>query len=274
MATIVTNGVQLNVEIGGEGPPMVLLHGFTGSAESWRTHVAVFRNKFKTVAVELLGHGASDSPADPARFRMDRCVEDLAAVFDHLGLARVDLLGYSMGGRVALHMAAAHPERVGTLVLESASPGLARLDERQARAASDEALANSIEQRGLEAFVERWSELPLFASQATLPEVVRAELRAQRLRNNPRGLANCLRGLGAGVAPALWERLKEVRMPTLVMAGALDHKYAAIAQAMAASLATSQLANVPDAGHAAHLEQPEAFDRLVLAFLVEHQRTG
>src|SRR5947209_7676452 len=83
------------------------------------------------------------------------------------------------------------------LVLESTSPGWAGLDERQERVTSDEALANSIEQQGLEAFVERWSELPLFASQAYLPEAVRAELRAQRLRNNPRGLANCLRGLGA-----------------------------------------------------------------------------
>ena len=270
MASIVTNGVQLNVEIGGQGPHLVLLHGFTGSAESWRGHIAAFGNKFETVAVELLGHGASDSPADPARFRMDRCVEDLAAIFERLGFARANLLGYSMGGRVALHMAATHPERVGTLVLESASPGLAGLTERQERVASDAALADLIEQQGLEVFVERWSRLPLFASQACLPAAVRADLRAQRMRNNPRGLANCLRGLGAGVAPPLWDRLREVRIPTLVIAGALDHKYVAIAQAMAASLAAGRLAIVPDAGHAAHLEQPEAFDRLVLEFLVEH----
>jgi 2-succinyl-6-hydroxy-2,4-cyclohexadiene-1-carboxylate synthase len=273
MASIATNGVQLNVVIDGHGPPLVLLHGFTGSAESWHAHIAVLSKKFTTLAVDLLGHGASDSPADPARFRMDRCAEDLAAIFDRLGLAQVNLLGYSMGGRVALYMAVTHADRVGTLVLESASPGLAGLDERQARVASDEALANSIEQHGLESFVEGWARLPLFASQAGLPEAVRAELGAQRLRNNPRGLANCLRGLGTGVAPALWDRLKEVRSPTLVMAGALDPKYVAIAHAMAADLATGRLAIVPDAGHATHLEQPEAFDRRVLEFLGEHSCT-
>jgi 2-succinyl-6-hydroxy-2,4-cyclohexadiene-1-carboxylate synthase len=270
MARITANGVHLNVEMSGQGPPVVLLHGFTGSAESWRAHSAVLGQTFTTLAVELLGHGASDSPADPARFGMDQCAADLIAIFDHLGLARVNLLGYSMGGRVALHVAVAHPGLVATLILESASPGLAGLDERRARVASDEALANSIEQQGLEAFVDSWSRLPLFASQAALPEAVRADLRAQRLRNNPRGLANSLRGLGTGVTPPLWDRLQDVRCPTLVIAGALDTKYVAIAQAMAAGLAASRLAIVPEAGHAAHLEQPEAFDRLVLEFLVEH----
>jgi 2-succinyl-6-hydroxy-2,4-cyclohexadiene-1-carboxylate synthase len=273
MASIVANGVQLNVETCGQGPPLVLLHGFTGSAESWRAHVAVLSGIYTTLAVDLLGHGASDSPADPERFRMDRCAADLAAIFDHLGLAQVNLLGYSMGGRVALHMAVAHSERVSALVLESTSPGLAAPAERQARVASDEALANSIEQHGLEVFVDGWSRLPLFASQAALPDAVRAGLRAQRLRNNPRGLANCLRGLGTGVTPPLWDRLTEVRSPTLVIAGALDTKYVDIAQAMAAGLATSRLAIVPDAGHTTHLEQPEAFDRLVLEFLGEQSFT-
>lgn len=273
MARIATNGVQLNVEIGGEGPPLVLLHGFTGSAASWRAHSAVFSKKFKTLAIELLGHGTSDSPADPARYRMEQCVEDLTAVFDRLGLRRLNLLGYSMGGRVALHVAAADSERIGTLLLESASPGIAGQDERQARVASDEALANSIEQQGLEAFVERWSHLPIFASQAFLPEVVRADLRAQRLSNSPRGLANSLRGLGAGVPPPLWDQLKDMRTPTLLIAGGLDQKYVSIARAMAAALPAGWLGIIPDAGHAAHLEQPEAFDRLVLEFLAEHNVT-
>jgi len=273
MTRCVTNGVQLNVAIGGQGPPLALLHGFTGSAETWRAHSAVWSKKFTTVAVDLLGHGASDSPADAERFRMDWCAADLAAIFDHLGLARVNLLGYSMGGRVALHMAVTHPERVSALVLESASPGLAGRDERTARVAGDEALARSIEQQGLEAFVDGWSRLPLFASQGRLPEAARAQLRAQRLRNNPRGLANSLRGLGTGVTPPLWDRLQEVRCPTLVIAGALDAKYVGVARAMAAGLAASRLAIVPDAGHATHLEQPETFDRLVLEFLGEQSFT-
>ena len=271
MASLVTNGVQLNVEIEGQGPPLVLLHGFTGSAANWRAHAAVWSGKFRTVAVDLLGHGASDSPADPACYRVEQCVNDLAAIFDRLDLARVHLLGYSMGGRVALHLAAAHPDRLATLVLESTSPGLAGPDERRARVSSDEALANMIERQGLEVFVEHWSRQPLFASQADLPVGVRADLRAQRLRNNPHGLANSLRGIGAGVMPALWDCLPGVGVPTLVIAGALDDRYVRIAAAMAAGLPSAEVAVVPGAGHTVHLEQPEAFDRLVLQFLLAHQ---
>jgi 2-succinyl-6-hydroxy-2,4-cyclohexadiene-1-carboxylate synthase len=270
MARIAANGVQFSVEVDGEGPPLVLLHGFTGSAASWRSHSAVFGRKFKTLAIDLLGHGHSDSPADPARYRMESCVEDLTTLFDRLGLHRLHLLGYSLGGRVALHLAASGSDRIGTLVLESASPGIAGQAERQARVASDEALANSIEQQGLETFVEHWSSLPIFASQAALPEGVRVGLRAQRLSNHPRGLANSLRGLGAGVPSPLWDRLKDVHMPTLLIAGELDPKYVGIARAIAAALPAARLGLFPGAGHAVHLEQPEAFDRLVLEFLAEH----
>lgn len=268
MSRISGNGIHLNAAASGHGPPLVLLHGFTGSAANWQPHVAVFEKRFRAIAIDLLGHGGSDSPADPARYRMERCVEDLISVFDQLGLGRVNLLGYSMGGRVALHVAAAHPDRVRALVLESASPGLAAPAERAARMASDEALADFVEREGLEAFVDRWEQLPLFASQTRLPASVRAELRAQRMQNNRRGLANSLRGLGTAAQPPLWDRLSELRMPTLLIAGELDQKFAAIARSVAGALPNARLALVPDAGHTVHLEQPEIFDRLVLEFMV------
>src|SRR3990172_2989612 len=172
MTRLHVNGVHLNVELSGAGLPLVLLHGFTGSIASWKPHIPIFEKRFQTIAVDLLGHGSSDSPADPMRYRMERCVEDLISIFEPLGLEQVGLLGYSMGGRVALHVAAAHPDRVRALVLESASPGLAGPFERQARVTSDEALADSIERDGLEAFVNRWEQSLLFASQARLPESV------------------------------------------------------------------------------------------------------
>jgi 2-succinyl-6-hydroxy-2,4-cyclohexadiene-1-carboxylate synthase len=267
MMKVVVNDVHLNVETAGSEAPLALLHGFTGCAANLKSHIAVFEKRFRTVAIDLLGHGESDAPADPVRYRMERCVEDLISVFDQLGFERANLLGYSMGGRVALHVASAHPERIRALVLESASPGLADPAERAARVASDEALAESIERDGLEAFVARWEQLPLFASQSRLPESVRAEQRAQRLRNNPRGLANSLRGLGTGAQTPLWDRLRDVRTPTLLIAGSLDHKFTAIAHSMADALPNARLALVPDAGHTVHLEQPEMFDKLVLEFL-------
>jgi 2-succinyl-6-hydroxy-2,4-cyclohexadiene-1-carboxylate synthase len=267
MALLAVNGLHLNIADSGDGPPLVLLHGFTGSASSWKSHILIFEKRFQVFAIDLLGHGGSDAPADPLRYRMERCVEDLVSVFDQLGLGRVNLLGYSMGGRVALHVAAAHPDRVRALVLESASPGLADTAEQQSRVASDEALADFIEREGLEAFVDKWEQLPLFASQARLPASVRAELRAQRLHNNPRGLANSLRGLGTGVQPSLWDRLPELHVPALLIAGEIDQKFTAITRSMAGALPNARLALVPDAGHAVHFEQPAAFDHLVLDYL-------
>jgi 2-succinyl-6-hydroxy-2,4-cyclohexadiene-1-carboxylate synthase len=201
---------------------------------------------------------------------MDATVADLVALLDRLSVRRAHVLGYSMGGRVALHLAAAHPERVAMLILESASPGLATQAERDARVAADTALAASIERDGISAFVDRWEALPLWASQARLPDEVRAGLRAQRLNNRAVGLANSLRGLGTGAQAPLHDRLADLPMPALVIAGRLDAKFAAIARAMAAALPQGRLALVPEAGHAVHLEQPAPFDRLVAGFLEEH----
>lgn len=267
MMHLTINGVTLNIKRAGAGPALVLLHGFTGSAANWRAHTALFGAHFQTLAVDLLGHGQSDSPTDPARYRMDACVEDLLAVFNQLKLKRLSLLGYSMGGRVALHFAAAHPERVNALILESASPGLADANEREARKQSDDALADFIEREGLAAFVDRWENLPLFASQARLPEARRAELRSQRLQNNPLGLANSLRGLGVGVQSPLWEALPNLRAPTLLIAGELDSKFTAIARSMAHVFPQPRLAIAPGAGHTVHLECSALFDRWVLEFL-------
>jgi 2-succinyl-6-hydroxy-2,4-cyclohexadiene-1-carboxylate synthase len=261
------NDIKLNVELEGSGRPLLLLHGFTGSAATWSPHTARFAPRFRTIASDLIGHGRSDSPRDPARYRMERCVADLLALLDALDVERASVLGYSMGGRVALHLAAAAPERVPTLVLESSSPGIADAAERRARVAADEALAESVERDGLAAFVEHWERLPLFASQAALPDVTRARLRAQRLQNDVRGLANSLRGMGAGRQEPLWEQLPTLDIPALLIAGELDAKYCAIVRRMAAALPAARTVIVPNAGHAVHLEQPHVFMENVLEFL-------
>src|SRR5262249_26256974 len=129
-------------------------------------------------------------------------------------------------------------------------------------------LAAFIERAGVPAFVDRWEALPLWASQARLPAAVRAAQRAQRLQNRAPGLANSLRGLGTGAQAPLHERLAELPMPVLLIAGALDAKFRALASEMAAALPAAHLALVPDAGHAVHLEQPAVFDRLVAEFLI------
>ncbi len=222
---------------------------------------------FRVLAVDLLGHGESDVPPDPDRYRLERVVEDLLDVLDARAFDRIDWVGYSMGGRVALGAALRRPDRVARLVLESASPGLETQEARQVRRESDDALARRILERGIEAFVDGWMDLPLFASQRRLPEGVRNRARERRLGCSPRGLANTLRGLGTGRQPSFWDTLATLEPSALLLSGALDDKYVQIAERMAERIPTVRCRTVADAGHTVHLEAPEAWLGAVTGFL-------
>ncbi len=272
MARVEVNGVHLNVESAGEGSPLVLLHGFTGSTATWASHIDEFARSHRVIAIDSLGHGLSDSPDDPARYGIGFASEDLIAVLDLLGVGKAALLGYSMGGRVALSVAIVAPERLSALVVESASPGLPDGEARRARADSDAQLASEIEQEGVEAFIARWERMPLFSSQSGLSAEARATLRDQRLGNSAKGLAGSLRGLGQGSQPPLHDHLPTVQAPTLFIAGELDPGYCRMGREVCGLIPRSRLAVVPDAGHAVHLEQPESFRDLVLEFLREVNR--
>lgn len=267
----VGDGLSLHVEVDGEGPPLVLLHGFTGSAETWRLLVSRMRGRWMTVAIDLPGHGGSTSPADPARYALPRFADDLARTLDELSIDRTALLGYSLGGRSALQFAVRHPGRLSALVLESTSAGLVGAEERKARAASDAELALFIEREGIDAFVARWENLPLWSSQDALPADARAALRAQRRLNVPHGLANSLRGAGAGAVGALTEELRTIGTPTLLIAGALDEKYVAAAKQMAGAIPVVRVSIVESAGHAVHFERPDEFGRIVEDFLLDRR---
>ncbi len=266
------NGIRLGVEQRGGstmnrdtcGPTLVMLHGFTGSAAGWGDHLdTLAAYGLRVIALDLPGHGQSDAPADPRRYGIEYCRQDILAALQELGVSQGEavLLGYSMGGRVALYTAFSGFFRA--LILESASPGLEDPAEREQRRASDEALAASIERDGVQEFIDHWEKLPLFASQSTLPPEAREALRGQRLSNRPGGLAQSLRGVGTGVQPSLHARLPTLHIPVLLIAGELDTKFSAIARSMAQALPQSQLRIVPGAGHAIHLERPEEFDSLV-----------
>jgi 2-succinyl-6-hydroxy-2,4-cyclohexadiene-1-carboxylate synthase len=261
------NDVDYFVTAAGKGEPLVLLHGFTGSSASWAAHTAVFSAHFRTVAVDLLGHGRTGSPADPKRYRMEQAAADIIAILEELKAAPAHLLGYSMGGRLALYLAVNYPEWFRSLVLESASPGSKTAVARAERQNQDNALADWIEANGIAAFVERWEQLPLWASQSQLPPKTRQALREQRLQNNPAGLANSLRGMGSGVQPALWPHLNNLQLPALLITGALDKKFAGIGEQMADTIPSAQLKVVREAGHTVHLEQTAVFNREIIQFL-------
>lgn len=246
---------------------LVLLHGFTGSAANWHElFPQLAAPGRRLIALDMLGHGQSDAPSDPARYAMEHCQADILATLEALGVqpGEAILLGYSMGGRIALYTAFSGFFRA--LILESASPGLAGPAEREQRRLSDNALAERIEREGVEAFIDTWEKLPLFASQNSLPLEARRRLRAQRLANRASGLANSLRGVGTGVQPALHERLHEFELPVLLLAGELDSKFCRIAREMAGQMPQARLEIVPGAGHTIHLEQPARFVASVDAF--------
>jgi 2-succinyl-6-hydroxy-2,4-cyclohexadiene-1-carboxylate synthase len=251
-----------------QAPAVVFLHGFAGSAHDWeRFGDLVDRMGLRAIAVDLPGHGDSEAPEDPERFTIEETTRDLGAILDLSGVTEAHWVGYSMGGRVALHLATAFPARVRSLLIESASPGIERDEERAARRASDEALAAEIERHEIEWFEEHWSSRPIFSTQESLPAMTRAALREARLRNRPAALARSLRGLGQGTQPWLFDKLPAITCPTLFLTGALDTKYGDIAERMAAAVPGARHIAVPGCGHNVHLEQPEAFERALLEHL-------
>ncbi len=225
----------------------VLAHGFTQTARSWagiEQRLSRLAPGIDTIAVDLPGHGTASN-----------VVTDLWGAADHLvetGGAGA-YVGYSMGGRVALHAALAHPDRVERLVLVGATAGIDDSDERAERRSSDDRLADRIAAIGVEAFIDEWLTNPLFAG---LDE--RSAGRDDRLRNTVDGLASSLRTCGTGSQDPLWSRLGELACPTLVLVGERDAKFTALGERLVGALPESRLVVIPDCGHSVHLEQPDA----------------
>jgi 2-succinyl-6-hydroxy-2,4-cyclohexadiene-1-carboxylate synthase len=248
----------------GSGPPLLLLHGFTGS----RTAFAHVRERLtetaSVVAVDLPGHGESPFHEDTT---FASTLASLLALLDALGLQQVDVVGYSLGARVALGLAVESSARVRRLVLESGSPGLRRRRDRGERRKQDEALAARIESDGVDAFVQSWEALPLFLGVRALPPEVQQALRLRRLAADAGGLALSLRRLGLGAQPNYWSALPRIRTPTLLLTGAKDAKFTALAHRMAAELPVVWGHVFAGVGHAPHLEVPEAWAKEVTGFL-------
>lgn len=261
------DGLRLHVWSEGAGPAVLLLHGFTGSSETWRPLGSALRSRHTVIAVDLPGHGRSSAPQDPARYAVPRFANDLVRVLDAMQVDRVTVVGYSLGGRVALRFALDHVARVNGVILVSTSPGIENPAERAARVAADAELAESVERDGVTAFVDRWERLPLWASQSSLSQESRDRLRALRLAQSPLGLAGSLRGAGAGMDAPVIDRLPDLRAPARLIAGALDARYVAAATRMAALMPRADVVVVPEAGHAVHLENPRAFEKAILEFL-------
>jgi 2-succinyl-6-hydroxy-2,4-cyclohexadiene-1-carboxylate synthase len=244
-------------------PAVVFLHGFMGAGNAWDEVAAALEPDFTCITVDLPGHGQSPIAGPPA---MDAAIEAVAEAVQCSGIDRYALVGYSMGGRVALSLARRFPERVGRLVLESASPGLVTANECAVRRVSDERLAQKLESDDFAAFLDRWYGMPMFSSLRTHGKRFEA-LVARRLRNDPRKLATALRGLSVGNQPSLWEDLRRMDLPMLLIAGQEDAKYCRIVRQMADRCPSATVEAVPRCGHNVHFEDPGGFVARVRRFL-------
>jgi 2-succinyl-6-hydroxy-2,4-cyclohexadiene-1-carboxylate synthase len=261
--------LTLHVAIEGRGAPVLLLHGFTGSGRSLERVARQLSGGYRTLRLDLVGHGRSDAPHAAEVYSMPRCVEQVAHAVRTLCRRRVHVLGYSMGGRVALALCAAHPELVASALLIGARAGIEDPAQRAARRREDAALADRIERDGVPAFVDGWMAQPLFASQARLGAEALAAARAERLENRAHALAASLRGMGAGAQPPLFDRLAQIEVPTCLVVGAEDLRFRPIAADLARRLPDARVEIIPDAGHAAHLENPKAFLRVARRFIAD-----
>ncbi len=233
---------------------VVLLHGFSGTHRAWDGVVArLDQERYLPRALDLPGHGDAADAERPITFA--RCVEHVLARSPE----RFVLGGYSLGGRIALHIALTAPERVSRLVLVSTSAGIKDPAERAQRRLADNRLAEELESIPFEDFIERWRTQPLFADE---PREVGVLAREDQRRNRPEALAAVLRGIGTGEMDPLWGRLPELRMPVTVLVGDRDAKYLALGERMVELLPEAGLLLVPG-GHGLPLENPEAVARAI-----------
>lgn len=247
-------------------PAVLFLHGFLGLGSDWLELATDLVQDYHCILPDLPGHGGSVIAAEDPPIDMESAVSAILALIDDLQIDRTALVGYSMGGRVALYMARKFPQRIVALVVESANPGIKDAGEREARAALDDLRAEMIERKGLAAFVEQWYKAPLFASMLREPERL-SQLKRSRLVHNPQSLAAALRGLTVGRQASLWESLGELKLPVCVISGSLDDKYGKISALAAAQIPNCRRAVIAAAGHNTHLERPQEFLALLREFL-------
>jgi 2-succinyl-6-hydroxy-2,4-cyclohexadiene-1-carboxylate synthase len=235
---------------------VVLLHGFSGTRRAWDGVVErLDPERYRPLALDLPGHGQAADSERPITFAT--CVASVLEAAPE----RFALCGYSLGGRVALHVALACPERVRRLVLVSCSAGIEDALERAARRQADGELALALERAPFDEFIERWRAQPLFAHE---PPAVGELARADQRRNRPDALAAVLRGIGTGEMQPLWDRLGELSMPVTILVGERDAKYVSIGQRMVDRLADAEMRVVPG-GHGLPLENPAAVAQALTA---------
>ncbi|MBI3170600.1 MAG: 2-succinyl-6-hydroxy-2,4-cyclohexadiene-1-carboxylate synthase [Chloroflexi bacterium] len=249
-----------------KNPPLFFLHGFLGSGRSWRDINAALQKDYSCIMPDLPGHGENTKGELSSPLNFELLTDWLSHLLDEFHIPKIHLVGYSLGGRIALAFACRYPKKILSLTLESANPGILDESERTRRLAEDAARAESILKDGMSAFVDEWYKMPLFASLNKHPEKL-STIKEAASRNDPQWMAKVIRELSPGLQTPLWDSLPTLSFPVLLIAGGEDKKYVQVTQKMTERIPNSRSVIVPDAGHNVHAEQPETYISLLKDFL-------
>ncbi|KUO96230.1 2-succinyl-6-hydroxy-2,4-cyclohexadiene-1-carboxylate synthase [Ferroacidibacillus organovorans] len=270
--SVTLRGVSYHgIEVG-SGPPLVWLHGWLGTAEEYLPFMEAFSKSHRSLALDLLGHGKTQAKLAQERYAMEEQVADLSAFLQKLN-EPVVLIGYSMGGRLALRLALAMPSRISCLILESASPGIERLEDRVARLRLDQTRAVQIT-RDFPAFLAAWQGMPLFSSQRGMDKEDYEKLLARKRAQCPAGVARSMLGMSQGFGVPEWLKMRLFRSPVKLLSGAYDSAYVALGARLAEQFPCAKQYVIEKAGHHIHAERPSEFLRVLGEILLYHAESS
>jgi pimeloyl-ACP methyl ester carboxylesterase len=245
------NGIEIDYEVTGRGRAVVLSHGYSATRRMWQGQHQALGDRYRLITWDMRGHGQTDSPDDPAAYSLDATVADLKALLDHLGVQRAVIGGLSLGGYVSLGFHVAHAAMVEALVICDSGPGYRNPEARELWNERARARATELEARGLDALGGRSREMR----------------EAQSHHRSAQGLAHAARGMLAQKDARVIDALPSIRVPTLIVVGDRDEPFVAPSEYMAKKIPGARLEVIRDAGHSSNLDQPAAFDRVLIDFL-------
>ncbi|MEK7775058.1 MAG: 2-succinyl-6-hydroxy-2,4-cyclohexadiene-1-carboxylate synthase [Candidatus Zixiibacteriota bacterium] len=245
-------------------PVIVFLHGFLGNRGDWSDTLQLLSGRYRCVSIDLPGHGTS-LIADERQYAMAETAGLVSATLAKLKIERCHLVGYSMGGRLALYIALHFPQLIESVILESASPGIENAEERMKRRQSDAELACRLLEGSAAEFIEEWYDRPLFESMKRYPERL-TQLKNSRQSLFAGGLAASLRQMGTGSQPSLWHKLDMLIPSALLLVGERDNTFRSVAEQMKRRNDKLSVRILPDCGHNCHWENPRLFAESIVEF--------
>lgn len=256
--------IKYHIEVKGEGKPIICLHGFSENLSTWEF---LELHGYQLILIDLIGHGKSDKPFSCKYYGLKVMLKHLNKLISKLGLKKYSMLGYSMGGRIALAYGLAYSKEINNLILESTSYGEEGFLNRLKRRRNDLALAKSIEDNGIEWFNQYWGYLSIFKSQKNLPRSVISEINKRRLANGIHALSNTLKATGQGKFPCLKNQIVKLSMPILYISGEYDKKYGTVGTNFQKLNNGVRHVVINGCGHNMHIEAPVEYTKVLSEFL-------